>query len=113
MATFLKQIQQDQKRIIKDENISSVFTMAFGSELTFTYLNSVNDAGFKSNRYNSLWSMFNLNSQKNFDSYNVDYTDGGMISTVWESILDAYNTNGMDMFHISDQYLRKSVEGQE
>ena len=23
------------------------FTMAFGSELKFTYLNSVNDAGFK------------------------------------------------------------------
>ena len=112
MATFLKQIQQDQKRIIKDENISSVFTMAFGSELTFTYLNSVNDAGFKSNRYNSLWSMFNLNSQKNFDSYNVDYTDGGMISTVWESILDAYNTNGMVMFQLSDQNFRKSVDGQ-
>lgn len=112
MATFLKQIQQDQKRIIRDENISNVFTMAFGSELTFTYLNSVNDSGFTSNRYNSLWSMFNLNSQKNFDMYNVDYTDGGMISTVWESILDAYETNGMVMFEVSDQNFRKAIDGQ-
>ena len=47
MATFLKQIQEDQKRIVNEENISNVFTMSYGSELKFTYLNSVNDAGFK------------------------------------------------------------------
>jgi len=98
MATFLKQIQQNQKRITNDKNVSSVFTMAFGSELKFTKLDSVNDAGFKTNKYNSLWSMFNLN--------------GGMISTVWESILDAYNTNGMVMFEVSDQNFRKSINGQ-
>ena len=112
MATFLKQIEQDKKRIVKDESISNVFTMAFGSELKFTYLNSVNDAGFKNNKYNSLWSMFNLNSQKIFDSYNVDYSEGGMMGTVWESILDAYNTNGMVMFEVSDQNWRKSIDGQ-
>ena len=66
MATFLKQIQQDQKRIIRDENISNVFTMAFGSELTFTYLNSVNDAGFKSNRYNSLFLSKTITQIFNF-----------------------------------------------
>ena len=112
MATFLKQIEQDKKRIINVENISNVFTMAFGSELKFTYLNSVNDAGFKTNKYNSLWSMFNLNSQKTFDSYNVDYSEGGMKGTLWESILDAYNTNGMVMFEVSDQNWRKSIDGQ-
>ena len=68
MATFLKQIPQNQKRITNDKNVSSVFTMAFGSELKFTKLDSVNDAGFKTNKYNSLWSMFNLNSEKIFDS---------------------------------------------
>jgi hypothetical protein len=112
MATFLKQIEQDKKRIINVENISNVFTMAFGSELKFTYLNSVNDAGFKTNKYNSLWSMFNLNSQKLFDGYNVDYSEGGMIGTVWESILDAYSTNGMVMFEVNDQNWRKSIDGQ-
>ena len=98
MATYLKEIKSDQKRIMNDKNVSSVFTMAFGSELKFTKLDSVNNAGFKTNKYNSLWSMFNLNSEKIFDSYNVNYSDGGMISTVWESILDAYNTNGMVMY---------------
>jgi hypothetical protein len=112
MATFLKQIEQDKKRIINVENISNVFTMAFGSELKFTYLNSVNDAGFKTNKYNILWSMFNLNSQKTFDSYNVDYSEGGMKGTLWESILDAYDTNGMVMFEVSDQNWRKSIDGQ-
>ena len=112
MATFLKQIQEDQKRIVNEENISNVFTMSYGSELKFTYLNSVNDAGFKSNKYNSLWSMFNLDSEKNFDSYNVDYSEGGMINTVWSSILDAYSTNGMIMFEVSDQNWRKSIDGQ-
>tara|TARA_R110002020_G_scaffold113236_9_gene260376 strand:- start:3759 stop:4931 length:1173 start_codon:yes stop_codon:yes gene_type:complete len=112
MATFLKPIQQNKKRIVNDRNVSSVFTMAFGSELKFTKLDSVNDAGFKTNKYNSLWSMFNLNSEKIFDSYNVDYSDGGMISTLWESILDAYNTNGMVMFEVSDQNFRKSINGQ-
>ena len=112
MATFLKQIPQNQKRITNDKNVSSVFTMAFGSELKFTKLDSVNDAGFKTNKYNSLWSMFNLNSEKIFDSYNVNYSDGGMIGTVWESILDAYNTNGMVMFEVNDQNFRKSINGQ-
>lgn len=112
MATYLKQIQQDQKRIVKDENISDVFTMAFGSEIKFTYINSVNDVAFKTNKYNSLWSMFNLNSQKNFDMYNVDYSEGGMIGTVWESILDAYDINGMVMFEVTDQNFRKSIDGQ-
>jgi hypothetical protein len=112
MATFVKQIEEDKKRIINDENISNVFTMAFGSELKFTYLNSVNDVSFKTNKYNNLWSMFNLNSQKIFDSYNVDYSEGGLISTVWESILDAYSTNGMIMFEVSEQNWRKSIDGQ-
>jgi hypothetical protein len=112
MATYLKEIKSDQKRIMNDKNVSSVFTMAFGSELKFTKLDSVNNAGFKTNKYNSLWSMFNLNSEKIFDSYNVNYSDGGMISTVWESILDAYNTNGMVMFEVSDQNFRKSINGQ-
>ena len=65
----------------------------------------------KSNKYNSLWSMFNLDSEKNFDSYNVDYSEGGMINTVWSSILDAYSTNGMIMFEVSDQNWRKSIDG--
>ena len=112
MSTFLKQIPADQKRITNGKNVSSVFTMAFGSELKFTKLDSVNDAGFKTNKYNSLWSMFNLNSEKIFDSYNVDYSDGGMKDTLWESILNAYSTNGMIMFEVSSQNFRKSINGQ-
>ena len=112
MATFVKQITKDQKLIVKEENISSVFTMAYGSELKFTYLDSVNNVGFKNNKYNSLWSMFNLNSEQIFDSYNVDYSDGGLKNTVWESILEAYSTNGMIMFEVSDQNWRKSIDGQ-
>lgn len=112
MATFVKQITKDQKLIVKEENISSVFTMAYGSELKFTYLDSVNNVGFKNNKYNSLWSMFNLNSEQIFDSYNVDYSDGGLKNTLWESILEAYSTNGMIMFEVSDQNWRKSIDGQ-
>ena len=112
MATFSKQIKPSEKRIVYNKDISDVFTMAYGSELKFTQLDSVNDAGFKSNKYNSLWSMFNLNSEKIFDSFNVDYSEGGMIATVWESILEAYNTNGMVMFEVEEQNFRKSVWGQ-
>ncbi len=112
MANFVKQINQDQKRIIHDKNCSDVFTMAYGSELKFTKMDSVSNAGFKSNKYNSLWSMFNLNSEKIFDSYNVDYSEGGMKTTLWESILDAYSTNGMIMFEVKDQNYRKSISGQ-
>ncbi len=111
MATFAKTITPDQKRIMYDKDVSNVFTMSFGSELKFTKLDSVNDVGFKTNKYNSLWSMFNLNSEKIFDSYNVNYSEGGMIDTVWESILDAYNTNGMVMFEVSDQNFRKAING--
>ena len=112
MATFLKQIQQEQKRVVRDENISNVFTMAFDSELKFTYLNSVNDPNFKDSKYNSLWSMFNLNSQKNYDMYDVDYSEGGMLGTVWESILEAYSTDGMVMFEVDSNNFRKSIDGQ-
>lgn len=112
MATFLKQIQQEQKRVVRDENISNVFTMAFDSELKFTYLNSVNDPNFKDSKYNSLWSMFNLNSQKNYDMYDVDYSEGGMLGTVWESILEAYSTDGMIMFEVDSNNFRKSIDGQ-
>ena len=112
MATYLQTIPNDNKRITHTQNLSTVFTMAFGSELKFTRLDSVNDAGFNNNKYNSLWSMFNLNSEKTYDSYNVQYSEGGMISTLWESILDAYNTDGMVMFEVGDQNFRKSIDGQ-
>ena len=112
MATYLQTIPNENKRITNTKNLSTVFTMAFGSELKFTRLDSVNDAGFNNNKYNSLWSMFNLNSEKTYDSYNVQYSEGGMISTLWESILDAYNTDGMVMFEVGDQNFRKSIDGQ-
>jgi hypothetical protein len=50
--------------------------------------------------------------KKIFDSYNVDYSEGGMKTTLWESILDAYSTNGMIMFEVKDQNYRKSISGQ-
>ena len=112
MATYLKNITPDQKRIFNKTDVSNVFTMAFGSDLTFTKLDSVNNPNFKTNKYNSLWSMFNLNSQKIFNSYNVDYSEGGMIGTLWQSILEAYNTNGMVMFEVNEQNFRKSINGQ-
>ena len=112
MATFSKQVKPSDKRIVYNENISDVFTMAYGSELKFTKLDSVSDSGFKTNKYNNLWSMFNLNSEKIFDSYNVNYSEGGMINTVWESILASYSTNGMVMFEVSDQNYRKSIDSQ-
>jgi hypothetical protein len=107
MATYLQTIPNENKRITHTKNLSPVFTMAFGSELKFTRLDSVNDAGFNNNKYNSLWSMFNLNSEKTYDSYNVQYSEGGMIGTLWESILEAYNTDGMVMFEVDDQNFRK------
>lgn len=112
MATFLKPINIDQKRVINDVSTSDVFTVGYGGELTFSKIDSVNDAGFTSDGLNSLWSLFNLYSQKIYDSYNVDYSDGGLIGTVWESILDAYNSHGMIMFQTTEANWRKFISGQ-
>lgn len=108
MASFLQQIED--KRMVYHIHTSDVGTIAYNDELTFTEINSVNDSTFNSNGVNSVWSLFNLYSSKNFNELNVNYSDGGLIDTALEPLLNAYNDYGMIMFQNSN--FRKMINGQ-
>lgn len=111
MANFSKTITNDQKRFVRDTDTSSVFTLSYGDELKFTKISSSADADFKTRGVNSVWSLLNLYSNKIFDSFNDDYTNGGLLGTVWESVIDAYQSHGMIMLETTEDNWRKFIDG--
>jgi hypothetical protein len=112
MATFLKTIEDSSKRISETIDVSNVYTMGVGDSLSFTKIDSKTNTNFYQNRYNSLWSMLGLYSDRNYEQLNTTYSDGGLLETALEPILEAYNTHGMVMFNISDTVYRKFIDGQ-
>jgi hypothetical protein len=109
MATFLKNI--DNRRIVNTVDESTVYTVAYDSELTFSYIASSNDPSFKTDGINSVWSLLNMYSSKIFDSVNVDWSEGGLINTFIEPILNAYDSYGLIMFEASESNWRKMIDG--
>jgi hypothetical protein len=111
MATFLKQIETTQKRIVNDTVTSNLFTTAYDSELTFSRILPVTDTNFKTVGLSSVWSLFNFYSEKNYNDFNVNYSEGGLLETTWESILEAYQNHGMIMFQVTEDNWRKFIDG--
>jgi hypothetical protein len=112
MASFLKNLDDSSKQIKNVVDESTVFTVAYNGEFTMSKIASVNDASFKTDGINSVWSLFDLYSQKKFDALNNTYADGGINDTVWQELISAYETNGMIMFQVDESNWRKSISAQ-
>ena len=93
-------------------DISTVYTIAPGSLVSYYKLPAYNDATFTTSSLSHLWGHLSLRTQGDYNTVNQTFGNGGWLGTALEPLVEAFGTYGAIAFSVNNTRYRTQVYGQ-